>query len=98
MDGSNLSLGLASPLTTQGPFGGAIFDNAIGNTTFGLNTSLAAEIVITQGANAVTGVNSTLRITSGAVAAPEGGSAITLLAAALVAMELLRRRSRPQIS
>ena len=98
MDGSNLSLGLATPLTTQGPFvGGTFSDNASGNIAFGPNTSLTEEILVTQGANAITGINSTLRITS-VLTAPDGGSAFALFGGALVAMEFLRRRLRQRTS
>jgi hypothetical protein len=50
--------------------------------------------MITQEAGAVTGLNSTLRITSGLVT-PDSGSAITLFAASLLVVEGCRRRLRP---
>lgn len=91
-DNTNSVLGLATPVTTQGPFTGATFDsNATGNIAFGLNTALTQQVVITQGPGVLTGFNSTLRITN-AVAIPDDGSAIVLLAGAVAALELLRRR------
>ncbi|MEY2493320.1 MAG: hypothetical protein QOH24_2271 [Verrucomicrobiota bacterium] len=98
LDGSNLSLGLGNELTSQGPFGPGFFANNFSrNIAFGQNTSLTQELVVTQGPNWLISIDSTLRITN-VVSAPEGGSAIILLGLALVAMEILRRRSRPQIS
>jgi hypothetical protein len=98
MDATNLSLGLGNQLTSQGPFGGATFnDNLSGAVTFGENVSLTQEIVISQGPNMLTGFNSTLRITS-ILTAPDGGSAFALLGGALAAMEFWRRRLRQRTS
>jgi len=92
MDSGDVTLALTTGLTAQGPFGGTIFDNNVSsNAAFGLNTSLTQEIIINQGPNAVTGLNSTLRITS-ALVTPDSGSAITLFAAALLVLEGCRRR------
>ena len=93
MDTGDVPLGLGIGLTTQQPPGGTIFDSVSGNVTFGLNTSLTQQIIITQGPGAVTGLNSTLRITS-ALATSDTGSAITLFATALLALESCRRRLR----
>ena len=91
MDVGDVPLGLATGLTTQQPPGGPIFDSVSGNVTFGLNTSLTQQIIITQGPDAVTGLNSTLRITS-ALVTPDSGSAITLFMVALLLLESCRRR------
>jgi hypothetical protein len=93
MDAGDIPLGLGIGLTTQQPPGGPIFDSVSSNVTFGLNTSLTQEIIISQGPEAVNGLNSTLRISS-AVATPDTGSAITLFATALLTLEGYRRRSR----
>jgi len=94
LDTSNASLALTTLLTHQDGLGGATFDsNFNGNAAFGLGTSLTQEIIITQEAGAVTGLNSTLRITS-ALVTPDSGSAIALLAAALLVLEGCRRRLR----
>jgi hypothetical protein len=95
LDTSNASLALTTLLTHQDDLGGTTFDsNFSGNTGFGLGTSLTQEIIISQGPETVTGLNSTLRITSTLVT-PDSGSAITLFAAALLALEWYRRRLRP---
>jgi hypothetical protein len=91
MDASNAPLGTTTALTTQGPFAGTFLDNVSGNVTFGLNTSLTQEILVTQGPNAITVLNSSLRITS-PLATPDSGAAITLFAVALLALEGCRRR------
>jgi len=93
MDSGNTPLETTTFLTTQGPLSGTFLDNASGNATFGPNTSLTQEIIIAQGPDAITEFRSTLRITS-ALVAPDNGSAITLFAAALLALEGCRRRLR----
>ena len=93
MDSGNTPLGTTAALTTQGPLGGTFVDNASANATFGSNTSLTQEIIVAQGPDAITEFRATLRITS-ALIAPDNGSAIGLFAAALLALEVYRRRSR----
>jgi len=90
MHAGDIPLGLGIGLTTQQPPGGPIFDTISSNVTFDLNTSLTQEIIISQGPEAVTGLNSTLRISS-ALATPDTGSAIALFATALLALEGYRR-------
>ena len=91
IDSGNTPLGMTTALTTQGPLGGTFLDNASGNVTFGPNTSVTQEIIIAQGPDAITEFRSTLRITS-ALVTPDSGSAIALLAAALLVLEGCRRR------
>lgn len=97
MDANNLSLGLATPLTSQGILSGATFDaNFNGTASFGASTSLTEQIVISQGPHALTGFNSTLRITN-PVRAPETGSSAVLLTAALLALAVFRKFCRETV-